>query len=256
MVKLVKQGFIMLSKLFRKDFVLCVALGANINNADEWLKYSEKQMRGDRSQSEIEMTIKTSNWERTLEIESDVEGKKLAISKINAPAKEKGIRTLRIENNMWNYFPKLKRKVAVSSSMLLASWMGSDFTNDDILKASSMSEDYFHKFLPEEKIDGETYKVIENTAKSDAKVMWPKIITYASPKDCLPRQYRYFDKQNQLKRTLYLEKIKNFDGHQVPSYWIMQPKDDPNKKTIVEYKNIKFNVSFKKDHFSQKNLTE
>src|SRR5690606_21093213 len=102
------------------------------------------QMRGDKSRSEMVMTIKTPNWTRTLEIESDVEGKNKALSTIKAPAKEKGIRTLRIEQNMWNYFPKLKRKVAVSSSMLLASWMGSDFTNDDILKASSMSDDYSH----------------------------------------------------------------------------------------------------------------
>src|SRR5690606_29953568 len=139
MVKSLKQGLMMLKKLLRKDFVLCVALGANVNNADEWLKYAEKQMRGDRSRANMVMTIQTPNWTRTLEIESDVEGKKQALSTIKSPAKERGIRTLRIENNMWNYFPKLKRKVAVSSSMLLASWMGSDFTNDDILKASSMS---------------------------------------------------------------------------------------------------------------------
>src|SRR5919112_991031 len=80
--------------------------------------------------------------------------KDFALSTINSPAKEKGIRTLRIGNNMWNYFPKLKKKVAVSSSMLLASWMGSDFTNDDILKASSMSEDYAHKFMPNQKLNG------------------------------------------------------------------------------------------------------
>ena len=252
----VKQRFIMLKRFLKKDIVFCVALGANVNSADEWLKYSEKQMRGDRSQSQITMTIQTPNWERTLEIESDVEGKRLAISKITSPAKERGIRTLRIDNNLWNYFPKLKRKVAVSSSMLLASWMGSDFTNDDILKASSMSEDYSHKFLPDEKIGSETFKVIENIANSEAKVMWPKIVTYSSPKDCLPRQYRYFDKQNQLKRTLSLDKIKNFDGHQVPSYWVMQPSDDPNKKTIVEYKKIKFNLNFDKDHFTHQKLTD
>src|SRR5690606_34644285 len=119
-------------------------------------------------------------WTRTLEIESDVEGKRQALSTIKSPPKEKGIRTLRIENNMWNYFPKLKRKVAVSSSMLLASWMGSDFTNDDILKASSMGEDYHHKFIADEKVGDETYKVIENEAKTTSKVMWPKIVTYAS----------------------------------------------------------------------------
>lgn len=245
----------MFKNIFRKDFVLCVALGANVNNADEWLKYAEKEMRGDRSHSEMVMTIQTPNWTRTLEIESDVEGKNQALSTIKSPAKEKGIRTLRIENNMWNYFPKLKRKVAVSSSMLLASWMGSDFTNDDVLKASSMSEDYSHAFIKDEKINGEEYKVIENKAKTNSKVMWPKIVTYASKKDCLPRIYRYYDKQNKLRRTLTFSDIKTFDGHKVPTHWEMVPEDDKTKKTVIDYKSVKFNTSFKPNHFSQKNLT-
>lgn len=246
----------MIKKLLRKDLVLCVALGTNVNSADEWQKYVEQQMRGDRSSSELTMIIETPNWSRTLEIVSDIDGKKLGLSTIVSPAKEKGVRTLRIENNMWNYFPKLKRKIAVSSSMLLASWMGSDFTNDDILKASSMSEDYSHEFKPDEKMNGTDYRVIENKAKTTSKVMWPKIVTYASKQDCLPRVYRYFDKEGTLKRTLTFENIKTFEGHQVPTIWVMRPEDDRNKKTTLIYKDMKFNVKFKGDHFSQKNLTD
>lgn len=242
--------------LFRKDIVLCVALGANVNSADEWLKYQEKEMRGDRSHAEMVMTIKTPNWTRTLEIESDVEGKDQALSTIKSPAKEKGIRTLRIENNMWNYFPKLKKKIAVSSSMLLASWMGSDFTNDDVLKASSMADDYNHKFgAKDETINGEELKVIENTAKTNSKVMWPKIVALNSKKDCLPRQYRYYDKEGTLKRTLSFSEIKSFDGHKIPTHWEMVPSDDKTKQTIIDYKSVKFKTTFKSNHFSQKNLT-
>lgn len=234
-----------------RDFVLCVALGANVNSADEWLKYADDQMRGDRSQASITMTIQTPNWTRTLEIDSDVEGQKQALSTIKAPAKEKGIRTLRIDNNMWNYFPKLKRKVAVSSSMLLASWMGSDFTNDDVLKASSMSGDYDHRFLPDEN----GLKVIENTAKSNSKVMWPKIIAHSSKEDCIPRLFKYYDKEGTLKRTLAFSEIKTFDGHKVPTFWEMKPEDDKTKKTTIRYNSLNFNPKFKANHFSQSNLT-
>lgn len=239
-----------------KELVFCVAIGAGANNPDEWWKYADQQMRGDRSSSELEMTIKTPNWTRTLEIQSDSDGRKQALSTITSPAKEKGIRTLRIENNMWNYFPKLKRKVAVSSSMLLASWMGSDFTNDDILKASSMSEDYGHKFLADEKLGGKAMKVIENNAKANSKVMWPKIITLSSKEDCLPRESRYYDKEGTLKRVLSFSEIKTFDGHKLPTIWEMLPKDDPSKKTTLRYQNVKFNVKFDKNHFSQQNLTD
>lgn len=239
-----------------RELFFCAALGVNASQVDAWWKYADEQMRGDKSQAEIQMTIQTPNWTRNLEIISDVEGKNLALSTIVAPAKEKGIRTLRIESNMWNYFPKLKRKVAVSSSMLLASWMGSDFTNDDILKASSMSKDYDHKFLPDETVNNESYKVIENTAKVNSKVMWPKIVTLSSKEDCLPRENRYFDKSGNLKRTLKFDKVKTFDDHKIPTLWTMTPSDDPNKKTIINYKSIRFNPSFKPNHFTQKNLTD
>ncbi|HXH31152.1 MAG TPA: outer membrane lipoprotein-sorting protein [Bacteriovoracaceae bacterium] len=246
----------MFKNFFRKDIVLCVALGANVNNADEWLKYADKEMRGDQSHAELVMTIQTPNWTRELEIESDSEGKSLALSTIKSPAKEKGIRTLRIDNNMWNYLPKLKRKISISSSMLLASWMGSDFTNDDILKSSSMSQDYHHKFKPDEKIGAETFRVIDNTAKSDSKVMWPSIVSYSSKKDCLPRLYRYYDKQGVLRRTLTLDDVKTFDGHKVPTKWEMKPEADKSKKTTLTYKDIKFKTTFGPNHFSQKNLTD
>ena len=251
-----KQGLTMFKNIFSQKMVFCVALGANVNSADEWLKYADKEMRGDKSSSEMVMTIQNPNFTRTLGIESDVEGRNLALSTIIAPAKEKGIRTLRVENNMWQYYPKLKRKIAISSSMMLASWMGSDFTNDDILKASSMSEDYEHKFLKDEKIDGVEYKVIENTAKKNSKVMWPKIVTYSSKADCLPRTYRYYDKENTLRRTLTLDNLKTFDGHKFLTHWEMRPEDDKTKKTILDYKNVKFDVKFSPGHFTQKNLTD
>lgn len=245
----------MLKKFKPSGLVFCVALGANVDDPQEWWKYADQQMRGDRSASEITMTIETPNWKRTLEIESQVEGKDQALSTITSPAKEKGIRTLRQGNNMWNYFPKLKRKVAVSSSMLLASWMGSDFTNDDILKASSMSKDYNSKFLPDEKIDGKEMRVIENTPRDNSKVMWPKIVTLSSKEDCLPRESRYYDKEGTLKRILSFSDIKNFDGHLVPTTWIMRPQDDASKKTVLSYKSIDFKVKFSSGHFSQQNLT-
>lgn len=245
----------MFNKFKLKDMVFCVALGAKINDPNAWLDYADDQMRGDRSRGNMTMTIETPNWTRTLEIESDVDGKDQALSTIQSPAKEKGIRTLRLSNDMWNYFPKLKRKVAVSSSMLLASWMGSDFTNDDVLKASSLSKDYDHKFLPDQVINKESYKVIENTAKSNTKVMWPKIVTITSKKDCLPRFNNYYDKQGKIRRTMTFSEVKKFDGHLVPSIWVMQPDDDKSKKTTIRYQNINFHPAFKAGHFTQRNLT-
>lgn len=241
----------------KKPFIVfCAVLGVKAGDADQWIKYADAQMRGERSQSDITMTVENPNYTRTLEITSYNEGKDSALSEITSPAKEKGIRTLRIKNKMWNYFPKMKRKIAVSSSMLLSSWMGSDFTNDDILKASKMSEDYSHQFLEDKTIEGETYKVIENNVKENTKAMWPKILTMMSKNDCLPRYYEYYDKEGTLKRTLKLSSLKNFDNHQVLTEWKMTPVGEDKKSTLLRYKNVKFNVNFSEDQFSQKKLME
>ena len=85
--------------------------------------------------------------------------------------------------------------------------------------------------------------------------MWPRIVTYASKEDCLPRMYKYFDKEGKLKRTLHFSSIKKFNGHKVPTHWEMVPENDKTKKTIIDYKSINFNVKFKPNHFSQMNLT-
>jgi len=231
----------------------CVTItGATIKDVDQWSKYIDDQIRGDKSKAEITMEIKTENWERTLEIRADAEGDEKSLVFIDSPAKEKGIGTLRLNNNMWNWFPKLKRKVTVSPSMLLASWMGSDFTNDDLLKASSVSKDYSHVFQGEEN----DYQVIVNTAKSDAKVMWPKIISLASKKDCMPYVHRYYDKQGNLKRVMTLSEYKVFDGHHIPRIMEMVPQDNSGKKTTMTYKSINFRPTFPANHFTMQNLTD
>lgn len=240
----------------KKEYFFCVAVGGvPVKTADQFLKYMDEQMRGDQSKAELVMEIVSPNWQRTLEIRTDVKGKGEALTFIDAPAKEKGIGTLRLGNNMWNYFPKLKRKVTVSPSMLLASWMGSDFTNDDLLKASSMFEDYTHTFTPDQKVDGVTYTVIDNLAKSDAKVIWPRIETLADKKDCLPRYHRYYDKKGELIRTLKLTDVTTFDGHKVPKRWEMIPHKEQGRRTVMTYKSLQFKVNFKPTHFTLQNLT-
>src|SRR5690554_1572297 len=241
----------------KKPFIVfCAVLGVKAQDAHEWIKYTDSQLRGDSSEATITMTVQNPNYTRTLEIKSYVQGKSQALSEILSPAKEKGIRTLRLDNKMWNYFPKMKRKIAVSSSMLLSSWMGSDFTNDDILKASKMSEDYNHKFIEDKTVGGETYKVIENTVKENTKAMWPKILTLMSKKDCLPRYYEYYDKENNLKRTLKLDNLKVFDNHQFFTEWKMIRTVETEKYTSLTYKYSKFNVKLPSDKFTQKSLTE
>lgn len=233
----------------------CLLAGVPLKTPKDWMQFAEEQMRGDQSKAQITMKIHNPNWERTLEITADVKGKDKSLVFIKSPAKEKGIGTLRLDKKMWNYFPKLKRKVAVSPSMLLSSWMGSNFTNDDLLKASSFVDDYHHVFSADKIIDGQSYKAIVHTSKTDSKVIWPKVIAYSSKKDCLPRFYYYFDKKDNLKRKLAFSQIQKFDGHLSPKIWVMTPQDKKEESTTLIYHDLKFKVDFRPQHFTLKTLT-
>lgn len=227
-----------------------------LKDPNEWIKYGDNQMRGKSSEGKMVMNIETPQWKREMELLSKVQGRDKSIVFIQSPAKEKGIGTLRLEMKMWNYFPKLKRTVTISPSMLLSSWMGSDFSNDDLLKASSMIEDYNHKFLADDKIGNQKYKVIENTAKDNAKVTWPKILSYVSPNDCLPREQRYYDQGGKLMRTMKLSEVKTMGGHLIPTQLEMQNENTKDQKTILKYQDIKYDVDFNDSEFTMKNLTK
>lgn len=244
--------------LFRAKIpVFCAVLtGAAQNDPGEWVRYAENQIRGNASLGQYQMKIVTPEWTRELELESKTSGKDRALVFIQSPPKEKGIGTLRLDGRMTNYFPKLKRTVEVSPSMLLTSWMGSDFTNDDLLKASSLFDDYNHKFIGKTKIDNEELRIIENNLKNNAKAIWPKITYFVSPKDCLPRKQEYFDNTGALVRTLKFSSIKKFDGHLVPSVWVMKQAQEKDKETQLIYKDVKYNVTFPATDFSLKALTK
>ncbi len=225
-------------------------------DASEWVKYADSQMRGSSSDGKLTMDIETPEWKRTMEINAKVSGKDKSIVFIEAPAKEKGMGTLRLEMKMWNYLPKLRKTVTISPSMLLSSWMGSDFSNDDLLKASSMPDDYHHKFLADEKMNGETYKIVEHTSKDNSKVIWPKILVYYNPKDCLPRVQKYFNNGGNLVRTLTLSEIKKMDGHEIPTFMVMQYENEKNKKTTLRYNSMDYDINFSDKTFTLQNLSK
>ena len=101
--------------------------------------------RSESSYAVFEMEIVTPHYQRTLAMEAWSLGTKKTLIRINAPRKEKGVSTLRIDNEMWNYLPKTDRVIRIPPSMMMSSWMGSDFTNDDLVQEFSLFEDYSYE---------------------------------------------------------------------------------------------------------------
>jgi len=136
-------------------FGILVNLNAQELTAKEVIREADDQINGEESSiSEMSMTIVRPTWERTVEFKNWVKGSDYALTLITAPASEKGQTYLKRGNEMWNWNPSISRLIKLPPSMMSQGWMGSDYTNDDILKESSVVEDYTHRFLGEEVIEG------------------------------------------------------------------------------------------------------
>ena len=152
------------------------------------------------------------------------------------------------------FLPKAGKNMRMPPSMMLDPWMGSDLTNDDLVRESSVVDDYFHKIIGQENINGYDCFVIESDPKPDAGVVWGKIISWISKKDFLFLKSEYYDEDVQLVKTMFASKIKKMDDRVIPTHLELVPANKPGQKTILEYIKIDFNININPSFFSQQNM--
>ena len=168
--------------------------------------------RSNASHGIITLSVTTVNWQRTLTLEQWSKDEDKSLFKILKPKKEKGLATLRVDKNVWNYMPKVKRVVKIPSSMMSSSWMGSHFTNDDLVKQSRMTEDYTFSITFEGKQDGKEVVEITCLPNKEAAVVWGKVEVVVYADNYIPLRMIYYDEDLLLSRTLEFTNIKNMDG--------------------------------------------
>ncbi|MBC7124111.1 MAG: outer membrane lipoprotein-sorting protein [Bacteroidales bacterium] len=225
-------------------------------NASEIVRKADEMMRGEKSSySEMTMRIVRPKWERTLSFKSWSKGTELSLVYITAPAKEKGQAFLKINREMWSWNPTINRTVKLPPSMLSQGWMGSDFTNDDLLNQRSIVVDYNHTISATETIDGEECWKITLTPKPNAPVVWGKIVMWISKKHYLVLKSEYYDEDQILVKTELASQIKQIGGRTIPTLYELLPADEPGNKTILELTKIRFNIDIKDSFFSLHNLT-
>ncbi len=242
----------------KKKFLFLVLLFgtfyANAQDIKEIIRQADEKFRGTSSQGEMTMIIERPSWSREVTMKNWTLGNDFSLIYITAPAKEKGQVFLKRQNEMWNYVPSIERMVKIPPSMMMQSWMGSDFTNDDLVRESSLIKDYDQKLLGEETIQGlECYKA-ELIPHDDAPVVWGKIIMWVSKKEYHWLKAEYFDEDGILVNTEVLTDIKQMDDRTMPTRLEMIPADEEGNKTIIIFKNIKFNVKMDESFFSQQNM--
>lgn len=223
-------------------------------SATDIIRKSDEKVRGASSLSEIKMTIVRPSWEREMEMKSWSKGDELAIILVTAPDRDKGIAFLKRDKELWNWQPSINRTIKMPPSMMMQSWMGSDFTNDDLVKESSIINDYIHTLQGEETIDGRTCYVLQLIPKEDAPVVWGKIITWIDKKDYIQMKSEMYDEDGYLVNTMYGKNIKELGGKILPSLLEVIPAEEEGHKTMVEYLELVYDVPIKESFFSTKNL--
>jgi outer membrane lipoprotein-sorting protein len=245
-------NFLVLATIF---IIIAVSARAQNLTAKEIVKKADAKMRGEKSSySTMKMTIIRPTWERTIGFKNWTKGTEYSLALITAPAKEKGQAYLKRENEMWSWNPTINRMIKLPPSMLAQGWMGSDFTNDDLLNESSVVVDYTHRKLGEEDIAGRKCHKIELIPLEDAAVVWGKIYIWISVNDYLWMKAEYYDEDNYLIKTELAYDIKNMDGRIIPAKYELIPADKQGHKTVVVMNEIKFNIPISDSFFSQQNM--
>lgn len=222
--------------------------------ANEIIDKAENLIKGKSAHGIIEMKITTPDYERTLKMESWWEGNEKALIVVLSPRKEAGNKTLKIKNEMWNYLKNTETTIKIPPSMMLQSWNGSDFTNDDLVRESNYSDDYNTKIVSEEKYNGEDCWKIEMTPKPQAPVVWGKLYYWVQKDGFLPSQIKYFDEKGKLIRTLSFSEIKIFGSRKMPSVWKMTNNIKEGHITEFRTLEMEFDININPRKFSFQEL--
>ncbi len=241
-------------------FILIQGVGSNTLlaqaiSATDIVRKADEKFNGEKSgYSVMSMTIVRPTWQRTIEFKNWTLGRDFALTLITAPSKEAGQSFLKRASEMWSWNPSISRLIKLPPSMMSQGWMGSDYTNDDILKESSVVTDYIHEIIGEESIGGLLCYKIKMTARENASIVWGKQIRWIDKKDFLVLKVELYDEDGYLVRTETGSDIKIMGGRSITSKIELVPEEEPENRTLLEIREIKFNIPIEESFFSQQNM--
>jgi len=233
-----------------------ITLNCQAQNATEIVRKMDDKMRGKSSQAEL--TIKTirPNWSREMLVKTWMKEGHYAMILIQAPTKEKGIVYLKRKKEVWNWIPALERSIKLPPSMMTNSWMGTDFTNDDLVKESSAVDDYDHRIIKDTMIDKRDCYLIEFLPKPNTAVVWGKILVKINKKDFIEMYSEFYDEEGKLINVMIAHNIRMMDGRLIPTHIEMIPVDKKGQKTELFYRTILFNRNIEESFFRQERMKQ
>tara|TARA_B100000780_G_scaffold162054_1_gene113297 strand:+ start:400 stop:1140 length:741 start_codon:yes stop_codon:yes gene_type:complete len=216
----------------------------------EIIKISDSKLRGNSSYAEITITIIRPKWVKKMSVKSWSKGIDYSVSLVTSPAKEKGSVFLKRKNEAWNYLPAIERTIKLPPSMMTQNWMGTDFTNDDLIKQSSLVVDYTHEILSTDVIENLPCWKLELIPTEASSVVWGKLILWIDKKDYMQLKTEFYDEDLEIVNRMIGSKIIQYNGKKLPSKLEFYPLDNQGNKTVVEYDKWNFDISIPEKYFS------
>jgi len=239
--------------MIRLLLLLLASIPATAQDADaqELARIIDRLFRSDSSAGRMTMQVVNPNYSRTLEMNVWSLGMDYTLVRVLSPRKERGVSTLKRGTEMWNYLPKIEKTVRIPPSMMMGSWMGSDFTNDDLMRESSWSEDYAISMEP---AGEEGIVTLVFVPKPDAAVTWQKVTTRVDLETRLPLDSTYFDEKGRAVRKMTFEDVGDLGGRTIPRRMTLTPLLEEGHQTVVIYEEMAFDIDLETTFFSKSEL--
>lgn len=223
-------------------------------SAQEIIKKSDDKLRGKYSQGNIRMSIIRPDWQRDIEMKSWSAGDDFSLILVTAPARDKGTAFLKREKEMWNWQPTIDRTIKMPPSMMSQSWMGSDFTNDDLSRATSTVNDFVQTIVAEESIEGRSCWALELIPKEDVPVVWGKIKVWVDKTDFIQMKTEFYDEDDFLVNTMLAKEITVMGDRKLAKILEVVPAEEDGHLTRIEYLSLSFDKPIKEGFFSIQNM--
>ena len=214
------------------------------------LEKADEKVRGTES-AYTEMTIEIirKKWSREMSLKSWAKGEEYSVLLLTAPAKDKGIVFLKREKEVWNWMPSIERTIKLPPSMMMQSWMGTDFTNDDLVKESSVINDYTHTLNGDSALGGRLCWKITLIPKPEAAVVWGKVVVFIDKKDYIQLRTEMYDEDGYLINIMNASGIKEMGGKIIATEMELIPVEKPGQRTTMRTDRIIFDEAIKDEFF-------
>lgn len=223
-------------------------------SAKEIIEKAEEKHRGNTLKATMTIEIIRPRWSREMSMKTWAKGDDYSLILVTSPAKEKGIVYLKRNKEVWNWVPSIERTIKLPPSMMSQSWMGTDFTNDDLVRESSVISDYSHEIVKDSVLEGRETWQLKLTPKESAAVVWGKVLVWIDKKDFLQLRTEFYDEDGYLVNTMIASNIKEMGGRILPAKLELIPADKKGHKTVMTYQKMEFDEPIPDDFFTTQNM--